>query len=112
MRYEELTSLPSTAEEAKNSMVDLITVYFSKNEPHIPMNDVLDMLRIEGYDLTPGMVMDILNGNRMIKRITKEKIELNNSDTTDMISDKEKEKTKKHVEKMAKKAIKTDIGKR
>jgi len=111
MRYAELTSLPGTPEEAKNSIIDLVTVYSGKNKSKVPMDDVVGMLRDQGYDITPRMIMDVLQDNDMIKRITKDAIELKGGDDDmGMIPDQEKEKTKKHVEKMAKKAIKKDTG--
>lgn len=111
MRYAELTSLPGTPDEAKNSILDLVTVYVGKNKSKIPMEEVIDMLRNIGYDITPGMVMDVLQGNDMVKKSTKEFVYLKGGDDDmGMIPDKEKEKTKKHVEKMAKKAIKKDTG--
>lgn len=111
MRYAELTSLPGTPEEAKNSVIDLVTVYSGKNKSSIPMDEVVSMLHGQGYDITPRMIMDILQDNDMIKRITKDKIELKGGDEDmGMIPDPEKEKTKKHVEKMAKKTIKKDTG--
>ena len=112
MRYAELTSLPSTPEEARNSIIDIVTVYSGKNKPSIDMDEVIGMLHDGGYDLTPRMVMDVLQDNDLIKKITKDEIMLKGGDDDmGMIPDQEKEKTKKHVEKLAKKTIKKDIGK-
>lgn len=111
MRYAELMSLPSTPEEAKDSIFDLMSVYLGKNKSKIPMDDIVDMLGGQGYNVTPGMIMDVLRDNEMVKRITKDSVELKGSDEDmGMIPDKEKEKTKKHVKKMAKKTIKKDTG--
>ena len=37
MRYKEIASLPSTPEEAQNAILDLVTVYRSKDAASIPM---------------------------------------------------------------------------
>lgn len=112
MRYAELTSLPGTPEEARDSIVDIVTVYSGKNKPSIDMKEIIGMLHNKGYDLTPRMVMDVLQDNELIKRITKDEIVLKGGDDDmGMIPDQEKEKAEQHVEKLAKKTIKKDIGK-
>ena len=112
MRYAELTALPGTPEEARNTIIDVVTVYNGRNASEIPMSAIIDTLHDSGYDITPRMVMDVLQGNEAIKRISKDTVYLK-SDEADMgsIPDQEKEKAEKHVEKMAKKAIKTNSRK-
>jgi len=112
MRYAELTALPATPDEAKASILDLVTVAIGNGKTEIPMDEVLDVLHQQGWDLTRRMIMDILKDNEMIKRTTKDKIILkgDTEDTGDASQD-EIEKSKKHVDKMAKKALKNQAGK-
>lgn len=101
--------MPGTPEEASNSIVNLVTMASSKGKPNIPMEEVLAMLHNEGYDLTPRMVMDALKGNKLVKRVTKDDVQLASDEAEmGMIPDQQKEKAEKHVEKLAKKTIDKD----
>jgi hypothetical protein len=115
MRYAEITALPAPPEEADSSIINMITMASSKNKSEIPMQEILGMLRKEGYDLTPRMVMDVLKKTKLVRRTTKDMVHLVNDDADadpGMIPpDQEKEKAKKHVEKMAKQTIKKDSRK-
>lgn len=108
MRYADLKALPSTPDEAKASILDLVTVAIGNNENEIPMDDVLAVMHQQGWDLTRRMVMDILQDNDMVKQTTKDKIILQNDNYTDDTDNSEKavEKGKDHVDKLAKKALK------
>lgn len=112
MRYAEITALPGPPEEAKTTIVNMVTMASSKNVDEIPMDEVLAVLQKEGYDLTPRMVMDVLNGNKLIQDVSRETIRLHNENgDTGMIPDQDKDKSKKHVEKLAKQTIKKDSRK-
>ena len=108
MRYADLKALPSTPDEAKASILDLVTVAIGNNESEIPMDDVLAVMHQQGWDLTRRMVMDILQDNNMVRQTTKDKIILQNDNATDDTDHSEKsvEKGKDHVNKLAKKALK------
>ena len=107
MRYADLTALPTMPDEANNSILDLVTVAIGNGKTEIPMEDVLEVLHQQGWDFTRRMIMDVLKDNKMIKRTTKDKIILaGNSEDTGDASQHEVEKGKKHVDKMAKKALK------
>lgn len=109
MRYAELASIPGTPEEARNNIIDIITVYLSDNKTEIPMARVLKMMHNQGYDLTGRMVMDVLKDNDSVKRITKDTIYLKGGDEDfGEIPDAEEEKAEKHIASMAKKAIKRE----
>ena len=113
MRYADLVTLPTTSDEAKDSILDLITVAIGNNRADIPMDEVLSVLHQQGWDLTPRMIMDLLQDNDMIRQITKDKIILNNenADVADSWSDDKKvKKDKDHVSKMAKKGAKKKQG--
>lgn len=116
MRYAEITALPAPPEEADNSIINMVTMASSKNKGQIPMEEILAMLRIEGYDLTPRMVMDVLKKTKLVRKATKDMVHLVNDDADaeadiGMIPDREKDKAKKHIEKMAKQTIKKDSRK-
>lgn len=107
MRYAEISALPGTPEEAKATIVNLITMYSSKGETKVPMQEVLATLRNEGYDLTPRMIMDVLQDNEMVQKSTKDTIHLSGDEADmGMIPDHKKESSKKHVEKMARQSMK------
>jgi hypothetical protein len=108
MRYADLTTLPSSPDEAKASILDLVTVAIGNNKTEIPMDDILAIMHQQGWDLTRRMVMDILQDNDMVKQITKDKIILQNDNEaspTDELK-KDMQKGKNHVDKLAKKAMK------
>jgi hypothetical protein len=107
MRYAEISALPGTPEEAKNSVINIITMYSSKGKTKVPMQEVLATLRNEGYDLTPRMIMDVLQDNELVRKSTKDTIHLAGDEADmGMVADQEKENSKKHVEKMAKQTMK------
>lgn len=113
MRYSDIVALPTTSDEAKDSILDLITVAIGNNRAEVPMDEVLGVLHQQGWDLTRRMIMDLLQGNDMIRQITKDKIILNddNIDVADDYSDDNKQKKDKdHVSKMAKKGAKKKQG--
>ena len=114
MRYSDLVTLPTTSDEAKDSILDLITVAIGNDRKDIPMDEVLSVLHQQGWDLTRRMIMDLLQDNDMIRQITKDKIILNGDnidDDVDGYSNNDKaEKDQEHVSKMAKKGAKKKQG--
>lgn len=113
MRYAEISALPAAPEEANNTIINMVTMASSKNKPEIPMEEMLGVLRSEGFDLTPRMVMDVLQGNKLITKVSKNTIHLaNDGSELGMIPDQQEEKSQKHVEKMAKQTIKKNSRKK
>ena len=104
MRYSEITSLPSSPEEAKNAVLDLISVYSGKDKPSVPMKEILSLLHDKGYDATASWVMDILQNKGGVKRVTPQEVILKTEDLTDTVSDDEQQKSQDKVQKMASKA--------
>jgi hypothetical protein len=107
MRYAEISALPGTPEEAKNSIINIVTMYSSKGKSEVPMQEILATLRNEGYDLTPRMVMDALQDNELVRKSTKDTVQLAGDEADmGMVAKGEKENSKKHVDKMARQAMK------
>lgn len=105
--------MPSAPEEASNTIINMVTMASSKNQPDIPMEEILGVLRGEGFDLTPRMVQDILRGNKLIKNATHDTVYLTGDGSElGMIPDQEEEKSQKHVEKMAKQTIRKSSRKK
>lgn len=116
MRYAEITALPAPPEEADNSIINMVTMASSKNKKELPMEDILAMLRREGYDLTPKMVKNVLKDNKLVKDSNDEMVYLVNDEAdaeedAEIAANRRKHDAKKHVEKMAKKTIKKDTRK-
>jgi hypothetical protein len=111
MRYAELVTIPGTSEEAKNSINDLVTVYLGDGESEIPMEEIQQMMHDQGWDLTPRMIMDVLQDHKGITKITKDTIMLKGGkeeeadESTGEIPNPEKQKAEKHVAKLAKKTL-------
>jgi len=112
MRYADLTALPTTSDEAKANILDFITVAAGNNKTEVPMDDVLALMHQQGWDLTKRMIMGVLKDNDMIKRITKDKIILQGDNEAEPgdASEREEEKSQKHVNHLARKAMKKDRG--
>ena len=110
MRYSEISSLPSSPEEAENAMLDLISVYRSKDEPGIPMDEILSVLHNSGFDANPRCVMDNLKDKSGVKRITPKEVILQQDELPDSeASDDEAAKSEDKVSKMAAKAARKGV---
>lgn len=109
MRYHEIASLPSTPDEASNSIMDLVTVYRSRDQASIPMSEILGMLHNQGFDADRRWVMDTLKDKRGIVRITKDKVVLKSEEPPEGASDDQLEKSEKKVGKMATKAARKSV---
>lgn len=110
MRYSEISNLPSTPEEAKNAIMDIVVVYRSKDKDVIPMDEILGSLHSRGFDADSRWVMDALKDQDGIKRIEKDKVLLQTDEPdaetgADQV-DFDKEKVKNMAAKSAKKSIK------
>lgn len=107
MRYADLQVLSSTPEEAETSVVDLVSVASGNNRPEISMDEILSVMHQQGWEMTRGMIMDILKDNEMVERITKDKIILKNDNQVNpaQVVSKEAERNEKHVDKLAKTAL-------
>jgi hypothetical protein len=111
MRYSEISTLPSSPEEAENAMLDLISVYRSKDAASIPMDEVLSVLHNQGFDANIRWVMDMLQDKSGVKRITKDSVELQQDDVPDTTaSDAEEKQSEDRVSKMAAKAAKKSMS--
>jgi hypothetical protein len=110
MRYSEISSLPSSPEEAENAMLDLISVYRSKDEGSIPMDEILSVLHNQGFDANLRWVMDSLENKSGVKRITPEEVILQQDDLPDSeASDDELDNSEDKVSKMAAKAARKGV---
>jgi hypothetical protein len=109
MRYSEIANLPSTPEEAKNAIMDIVVVYRGKDEKVIPMDEILSVLHNQGFDADTRWVMNTLKDQPGIERIEKDKVLLQTDEPTDEIGadqvDMSKEKVKSMAAKSAKKSI-------
>ena len=111
MRYSEISSLPSSPEEAENAMLDLISVYRSKDEASIPMAEILSVLHNQGFDANPQWVMDNLKDKSGVTRITPTEVILQQDNIPDSeASDDEAEASKDKVAQMATKAAKKSMS--
>ena len=111
MRYSEIASLPGTPSEAKNAILDLITVYQGHNQNEVPLDAVLKMLHRQNFDVDSRLIIDLIKDEPIINRISGGTIHLNSEkDDLDAVSKDEVEKSKEKVKKMAKKALKKEIG--
>ena len=110
MRYREITNLPSTPDEARNSILDLLAVYRSKDKPSIQMEEILTLLHNQGFDADRRWVMDTLKNREGVIRITPAEVILQTDAVDDSaISTSELEKSQDKVNKMAAKAAKKGI---
>lgn len=109
MRYKEIASLPSTPDEAKNGIMDLVAVYRSRDQASIPMDEILAMLHNQGFDADRRWVMDTLKDKQGIVRITKDKVILKQEEPAEGPSDDQQEKSEKKVTKMATKAARKSV---
>jgi len=110
MRYSEISNLPSTPEEAKNSIIDLVTVYRSRDEAKIPMKEILGVLHNQGFDANTRWVMDTLQDQDGVTRITPDGVYLQQeTQPTSVASSEEQDKSEEKVSKMAAKAAKKGV---
>lgn len=111
MRYSEIAALPGTPSEAKNTILDIIAVYQGNNLSEIPMSVVLKTLHRQNFDFDRRLVIDLIKNEPAIERVTGDIIHLKSEEPEDVISPEEEDKSKEAVKKMAKKALKKEIGK-
>lgn len=109
MRYSEIATLPGTPEEAKNAVLDIMTVYQGQGRDEVPLRTIMKTLHKQGFDIDRRLLVDLIKDEPSIKRITQDSIHLNTGEE-DMtpVSKDEGEKSKEKVKKLAKKAI--DLG--
>lgn len=111
MRLSELMALPGTPSEAKNSILDLMAVYQGKNLNEIPIDIILKTLHRQNYDVDRRLVIDLIQNEPNVKRISGNVVYLNmGDDDLEPASQDEEEKSKKKVKQMAKKSLKKKIG--
>ena len=109
MRYKEIVSLPSTPEEAKNAILDLVTVYKSKDAASIPMGEILSVLHNQGFDADKRWVMDALKDKAGIQRIAKDEVILQPEESPKTASDEEAMFSQDKVSQMAASAAKKGV---
>lgn len=109
MRYKEIASLPSTPEEAQNAILDLVTVYRSKDAASIPMTEILSVLHNQGFDADRRWVMDTLKDQAGIVRIAKDQVILQQEEPPESASDVEAAFSKQKVTQMASSAAKKSV---
>lgn len=110
-RYSEIASLPRTPKEAKNSIIDLVIAYRSRNIAKIPMKEILGILHNGGFDANVNWVMDTLKGQDGVNRITPQGVYLQQETPNDIgvTSMDQQAKSEEKVGKMAAKAAKKGI---
>ena len=109
MRYKEIASLPGTPEEAQNAILDLVTVYRSKDAASIPMTEILSVLHNQGFDADRRWVMDTLKDQAGIVRIAKDQVMLQQEEPPETASDVEADFSKQKVAQMASSAAKKSV---
>ena len=109
MRYKEIASLPGTPEEAQNAILDLVTVYRSKDAASIPMTEILSVLHNQGFDADRRWVMDTLKDQAGIVRIAKDQVILQQEEPPESASDEEAAYSKAKVTQMASSAAKKSV---
>lgn len=109
MRYSEIASLPSTPDEARDTILDLVTVYRSRDEKEIPMPEILKLLHNQGFDADRRWVMDTLKDQSGIRRVTKDAVILQTDEPESEVGDDEQAKSEKKVSKMASKTAKKSV---
>ena len=92
-------------------MLDLISVYRSKDEASIPMDEVLSVLHNQGFDANARWVMDTLKDKSGVKRITPDAVLLQQDKIPDTeASDDEAKQSEDKVAQMATKAAKKGVS--
>jgi len=109
MRLSQIQQLPSTPDEAKNGIIDLVTVYRSRDKSSIPMQEILSLLHNQGFDADRRWVMDTLKDKPGIVRITKDEVILKDEEPDTGASDDQQEKSEKKVSKMASRAARKSV---
>lgn len=110
MRYSEIAPLPVTPSEAKNTILDIITVYQGRNLTEVPLNVVLKTLHRQNFDLDKRLLIDLIKEEPNVERITSDNIILKSREIEDVISPEQEDKSQLAVKQMAKKKIKKEIG--
>lgn len=111
MRYSEISALPGTPSEAKNTVLDIIAVYQGNNLNEIPLSVILKTLHRQNFDFDRRLIIDLIKNEPVIERITGDVIHLKSEEPEDVLNPEEADKSKEAVKKMAKKALKKEIGK-
>lgn len=111
MRYSDIAPLPGTPSEAKNVILDIITVFQAKNLSEVPVSSVLQVLRRQNYDIDKRMLIDLIQDQPMVNRINNGTILLKSDEPEDTISVGQKDLSANAVKNMAKKKLKKEIGK-
>ena len=92
-------------------MLDLISVYRSKDKASIPMPEILSVLHNQGFDANVRWVMDSLQDKTGVKRITQDSVELQTDDISDDVaSPDEQQQSENKVAQMAAKAAKKGVS--
>lgn len=109
MRYSEIATLPGTPEEAKNTVMDIVALYQSLNKDEVPLKVIMKALHRQKFDIDRRLLIDFIKNESPIESISDGIIHLkkhaSEEEDSDTVAVDNKEKNKKKVEKMAKKAI-------
>lgn len=109
MRYSEIAGLPGTPEEAKNVVLDILTVYQANGKTEIPIKFVLQSLQKQNFDIDRRLLIDLIKEQPNIDRIAGNSIHIkSDQDDDEFTSVDQGDMSKEKVKQMAKKAI--DIG--
>lgn len=115
MRYSEIFLLPGTPQEAKNVVMDILTVYQAVGKNEVPLETILKTLHKQNFDIDRRMLIDLIKNQSPIDRISDGVVYIKTTEPediedVDLVSDTEEEKSKQKVEKMANKALKSMKG--
>lgn len=115
MRYSEIYLLPGTPEEAKNVVMDILTVYQAVGKNEVPLEVIIKTLHKQNFDIDRRMLIDLIKNQSPIDRISDGVVYIKTTEPEEfedmeVASDTEEEKSKKKVEKMANKALKSMKG--
>ena len=112
MRYSEISTIPGSPDEAKNAILDIVTVYSGTGKTEIPLRVILKTMHRQNFDVDERLVIDILKNEPSVKRISDGIVHLSTEDyDTEPVSKDEEEKSGETVKQMAKKSLKKKIGK-
>lgn len=98
--------------ELSDTVINLIYAASAEGQDSVSTQDLLDDLEREGYFVNVRELIDILQGNPVVKTISKDTIELdtgNNDDSAEYADNDQVNSNKDTVASMAKKQIGKDL---
>lgn len=96
----------SIVDRAKHDLLDILVVLQASNLPEVGIDQLVNELVALGYDIDKAFVVDYLQDKPFVDKIDKSTVYLKTPDRVDIPAEKEKEKGKNKVAKMASRALK------